>query len=68
MDEDCTEAAWHQLELEQRRREDELIKRHRKEYGSFRAECDAFTAEFNSSMRSITKGNEHGDSSDGHRR
>ncbi len=55
MDEDCTDAAWAQLECERRQREDELISRLRKEYGSFRAECDAFTAEFNMQLQELKR-------------
>lgn len=60
MDEDTQDAAWAQQELEERaRREDELLKRVREQYGSFRAGCDGFDAEFNRSIRSLLKGNEH---------
>lgn len=46
-DEDTDQAQWAQQELEERhRREDELLKRIREQYGSFRAECDDFNAEF----------------------
>lgn len=62
MDPDDTDAAWAQQELEERRqREDALIKQVRKATANFRTECDEFHADFTSSMRSITKGNEHGD-------
>lgn len=64
MDDDTEAAAYAQQEQDERRqREDALLKTVRKKYGSFRAECDGFHAEFNRSMRSITKGNEHGYSS-----
>ena len=64
-DEDTQDAAWAQQEQDERRhREDELLKQHREKFGGFRAECNAFNAEFQRSMRSITKRNEHGDSSD----
>lgn len=47
MDEDTTDAAWAELELQQRqRREDELIERVREQCSSFRADCDAFHAAF----------------------
>ncbi len=56
MDEDAEAAAWAQLECEARhQRETELISRLRKEYGSFRADIDGFSAEFQRSMRSINK-------------
>ncbi len=45
MDEDTTDAQWAQLENE-RRREDELLERLRKEYSGFRRECDEFSADF----------------------
>jgi hypothetical protein len=53
MDEDTTDAAYHQLELEAREREDRLIARLRKECSGFRSECDEFSAEFNRAVKAI---------------
>lgn len=54
MDEDTTDAQWHQQELdEQRRREDELIEKLRKDTAGFRGECDEFTAEFQNWNRNL---------------
>jgi hypothetical protein len=47
MDEDTQDAAWAQQEQDERRhREDALLKQHREKFGSFRAECDTFHADF----------------------
>jgi hypothetical protein len=58
-DEDTTDAQWAQQEQDERsRREDEQIRRCRNTYGAFRHECDEFSASFNRSMRTITKGDD----------
>jgi hypothetical protein len=60
MDEDTQDAAWAQQEQdERRRREDEMINRMRKDYGSFRAECDAFSADFQHTLKNWNSNGKH---------
>lgn len=60
MDEDTEAAAYAQQELEERRRrEDELIERLRKDCGSFRAECDVFSATFQHTLKNWNSNGKH---------
>lgn len=58
MDDDATDAAWFELELEARRqREDKLIARLRKETSGFRDECEEFSATFRQADMALRKVN-----------